>query len=118
MCDIDYDGEECQVWQETVIKKARKEHKCNACRGVINPGDSYLKHFSVYDGYVTSNKACKDCHELSTEFLNDHGVTYPPYALRSNIQECFWEEKRHGSPEIAAKWEKALHEMDERRVEG
>ena len=30
-----------------VIRKARKAHRCDVCRGRIHPGDSYLTHTAL-----------------------------------------------------------------------
>lgn len=45
-------------------RKAKKEHKCSECRGVIKPGEVYEHAWGVWDGDAQTFKACPDCLEL------------------------------------------------------
>lgn len=48
------------VYCETV-RKARKAHKCSACRVVIRPGDYYCNVALVHDKKAKSLKRCGAC---------------------------------------------------------
>jgi len=45
-------------------RKARKEHKCCECDGVIAKGETYHFHHGVWDGQAASYKVCADCEAL------------------------------------------------------
>lgn len=52
------------VYEETVIKKSRKAHRCNDCHKEIAVGSSYRSVFSVYEGDATTTKMCNRCQSL------------------------------------------------------
>lgn len=87
MCDID-DGERCSVWMETQ-RRARKDHRCDACDGLIGAGEVYLVHFSVYEDHPTSEKMCVECEVDRKEFADAHnGMLYPPGGLQELLESC------------------------------
>ena len=45
-------------------RKARKQHKCEECRGTIAVGEVYNYHHGVLDGTGVSYKVCTDCETL------------------------------------------------------
>ena len=51
--------------------KARKQHECCECRGVIQIGETYHKHHGLWDSWSTY-KVCNECEDLRT--LVDAGV--------------------------------------------
>ena len=61
MCDCDL--EPPTVFRETK-RKARKDHKCNDCRGRIVAGETYTETFGVWDGDARRFKRCADCDEF------------------------------------------------------
>lgn len=90
MCDID-DGERCSVWSETQ-RRARKPHRCDACSGPIGIGEIYLVHFSVFEGYTTSEKMCVECEVARDEFADEHnGMLCTPSGMRETLRECISE---------------------------
>jgi uncharacterized protein YqgV (UPF0045/DUF77 family) len=60
MCEIAevYQVEDC---------RARKEHHCIACLGVIKVGETYKRHHGVFDGSGFSDKVCPECHAMIIE---------------------------------------------------
>jgi len=50
----------CDIYREE-FRKARKEHKCAACRAIIRPGDYYCSLFTLYDGTPDNIKRCGSC---------------------------------------------------------
>jgi len=59
---------------------ARKPHRCELCRRVIDPGEKYNRQSSVYDGRAYTFKSCAHCIALidlypDTIELADEGYT-------------------------------------------
>lgn len=112
MCDIDL--ETCSVFSETQIK-ARKPHVCDCCGGPIKPGEHYQKHFSVFDGYPTSEKSCLACVEMTSEFTKVHGQYSNPSYMPELLQECI-DNERGEDEAMVQKWTSELKAMEKRRA--
>ena len=54
-CEETYD-----VYRETV-RRARKQHECDACRAPIRPGDYYCAVSVVHDNVAETVKRCGAC---------------------------------------------------------
>lgn len=112
MCEVYYDdGDLCSVWQETQ-QRARKGHWCSCCRGLISPGEVYVRHFSIYDHSVTSEKCCMPCFEAGESYQNDHGMKWVPSMMWEEIRECL----RNGGRE--EKWGPIIEAMEARHAAG
>lgn len=46
------------------MSRARKEHKCCECRGIISVGELYHVHSGIWDGTPERYKVCEDCERL------------------------------------------------------
>lgn len=63
-------------------RKARKDHRCCECGGMIKAGETYNSHSGVWDGEPARYKVCPECDELRDEIerladLNhDEGVCF------------------------------------------
>lgn len=68
MCYCDY--EEPEFFSE-VMRKARKQHKCDECWGVIEIGQSYKVIAGVWGGDFSRYKHCNKCLSL-IEFMKAH----------------------------------------------
>lgn len=94
MCYVDLDPAE--VWVEKhrkarafKNKRKHKPHKCSCCGRVIKPGETYLKHFSVFEGRATHEKACAECEADRAEFAKAHdGMMGSPAYLNDLLDEC------------------------------
>jgi hypothetical protein len=95
MCDFEVD-DYCQVWNKT-YPRARKQHVCNSCRTAIQPGEQYLRLFSVYDGYADTDKACMVCATLWESFVDAHGYGFQPYMLDEMLTDCIADNRMGGS---------------------
>ena len=104
MCSVEL--ETCECWVESQVN-ARKAHVCNCCRGPIIPGQTYVKHFSVYDGEPSGEKQCLPCYGVSRAFGAEHGVRGIPSAMEELLVDCVGEE----GPDEAAAWVAALADM-------
>lgn len=51
--------------------KARKQHKCCECAGIIQPGETYELYKGIWDGKADQYKTCADCVELRTELQGE-----------------------------------------------
>ncbi len=90
MCYIDLDP--CEVWDETVVKAARKLHRCHCCGGPILPSKPYVKHFFIIDGQATFEKMCMTCDRMSKRFQDDHGQRSNPSFMPELLADCISED--------------------------
>jgi len=60
MCEI-------PVVYEVKTVKARKQHKCCECRGIIEIGESYNIHSGLWAGEWGNYKVCPECDEIRRE---------------------------------------------------
>ena len=104
MCDTDFgDRAELSSW---TFRKARKQHRCVACGGVIAAGKRYGILFTVFDGEAQSDKSCLPCHRAGNKFGADHHLIPHPSGLSEALQECIDEE-----PSSAKRWRPVLRAM-------
>ena len=61
MCDSECDRPD--AYSERV-RKARKDHRCCACRETIRKGDRYFYTSGIWDGRPESYKHCIRCMEM------------------------------------------------------
>jgi hypothetical protein len=47
--------------------KARMHHRCCECDGVIQPGETYHRHFGIWEGDAMVFKTCNDCETLRSK---------------------------------------------------
>lgn len=47
-----------------ITRKARKDHRCCECRGLITKGETYEYHSGVWGGRPDSFKICAECNIL------------------------------------------------------
>ncbi len=64
--DYDYDGSPEFYFATT--RKARKDHKCCECRGLIAKGQEYEAFTSKYDGRVSTEKTCYACADIRSVY--------------------------------------------------
>lgn len=60
MCDCG--DQPSAVWESR--PKARKDHKCCECRGVIRAGESYWRVRGIWEGDAETLSMCGDCEDL------------------------------------------------------
>jgi hypothetical protein len=89
-CWCDYDAP--RVYNAS-LRKARKQHKCFECRGVILPSETYEYVFGVWGGDMSDFKTCSHCVDLRTWVKNNlpcvcwsHGNLHAD--LSENVQEA------------------------------
>ena len=53
-------------WNSKIIKKSRKLHKCQMCRGLISIGDNCHNEVGVFNGDFNNYYLCNRCYDLIT----------------------------------------------------
>ena len=72
MCNFD-DGDFPEVWR-TSTPRARKSHQCDECRRAIQPGETYTRDFSVYDGRADTFITCGHCYVARAWLIENCGA--------------------------------------------
>lgn len=92
---MSYPVDDCYDSYEEIPRKARKEHKCDACKELIPVGVTYTRVYTLYDGQKETIKRCVRC-QMMHEHLRKRGRPddmYPDEKL--NCGESYqdhWEE--------------------------
>jgi hypothetical protein len=109
MCDISgFDGERCELWNETVVKKSRKQRKCGCCCRTIAVGEMYISHFSKFEGDVCKSALCFECMNDRNEFSKAHDGYIPhPDSFDHTLRECIAE----GDEESEKQWQPMLDKI-------
>lgn len=77
-----YDCEPFDV-NRTCRRRARKEHKCCACGGVIERGQLYTYSFTVFEGSAEGLHRCARCDAIYEHLCSLHtaGEDWPDWRL-------------------------------------
>jgi len=110
MCDIGDWSEPFEMFCESEVK-ARKAHMCDSCGGRIEPGTTYLRHFSKFEGDICSEKMCALCLVDRKEFTDEHGVFTCPSETPGAFQDCIESRDNFSS---MLKWARALRRIKSR----
>lgn len=86
MCQCDFDP---PSFYSVTVQKARRPHTCCECRRAILAGETYRRHFGIWDGDAGAFKVCLVCGLLaaSYEWLTD--CCTPFGELFSELHELF-----------------------------
>lgn len=82
-CSCDYDAPEFYNKSEP---RARKQHRCDECGGVISPGESYEYVSGKWDGWFSQFKTCGRCRDIRTWTQNN--VPCLCWAHGDMIEDC------------------------------
>lgn len=82
MCDCSCEMPACS---DSVMRKARKQHKCYECQRPIEPGERYEYYSGIWDGEPESYKTCRHC-KIARDF-HMHGGCFCFGELRSELRE-------------------------------
>ncbi len=84
-CDCSgYDGDGPSVYS-SYDRKARKEHKCSECKGIIKKGEKYHYISGLWNGEWSEFKICIPCNNIARDFCPGG---YDLGQLRFTIKEC------------------------------
>jgi hypothetical protein len=112
MCVLEFDEQAAVFTEKKVV--AKKDHKCFCCRGAIKKGDSYVRHFSVFDRCPSAEKMCLSCFEMRTTFAKEHNGQYAsPSGMPDLLVECI--DMEGVDSEAGKRWQRELDAMDERK---
>jgi hypothetical protein len=114
MCEVWSDGDGPAVSDERG-RRARKQHKCDACGKSIKPGDVYAVNTMIAERGSAPEREniCDACDAAREELSEAHdGKLYPlPSYLKEALRECIREEPHSFN---AARWERILSDMHAR----
>lgn len=85
-CSNDYNTPE--LFNETLIKKCAKEHKCSGCHDTIEKGESYKRIEGLWDGDFSTFKFCEGCIKVMEE-LESAGCCYSYDDIREAWEEMY-----------------------------
>lgn len=99
MCYFDV-GDPCDLYKCT-HPRSRVERSCVVCCAVISKGETYERHFMVFDGSATTECACASCAMAIETFRADphHHGSPSPGGFAEALRECFHGAAR-GDPEV------------------
>lgn len=63
-CDCDYDYDQPEFYDAGIVKRSRKDHRCDECYGPIFVGESYERGAGKFDGNLFSHNECSTCLEI------------------------------------------------------
>jgi RNase P subunit RPR2 len=93
-CYCDY-GDAPEFYSVYIVKRARKQHKCDECHGVVMPGETYEATSGKWGGDVSTFVTCKHCRDLRVWVKNNvpclcvmHGDM--DEQMRDAIQSATW----------------------------
>lgn len=66
--------------------KARKEHRCCECGGIIGIGEIYHRYHGVFDGSGFTYKMCPECDQLRT-IIDVDTPSYEEYVAFTELEE-------------------------------
>ena len=75
------------ILSETVVK-ARKEHRCDMCKGRIEIGEGYCRSFSVDGGDNWLLKEHLECKEKREDMCSN---CVNKFDCETSLEECFYE---------------------------
>lgn len=85
-----YDAEFPEAYTHK-LRKARKEHKCNECFGLIKKGENYHYHSGIWDHEPADFKICLDCESLRSDInktIKDWDDKIPFSCLFEFVSAC------------------------------
>ena len=81
-------------------RKARKQHRCDECRGAILPGQTYLDERYLFEGEVSTHKTCQCCMSVREHLFCQ--ITYSQ--LWSDLEDFLYETAHYSTGGMP--WEK------------
>jgi hypothetical protein len=100
-CYCDYDA---PAFYNKAMRKARKPHTCEECRGPILPGEVYESVTGKWD-YVDTFKTCERCVDLRTWVTNNVPcVCWAHGNLHDDLRETVREATYRAGEEVAGLW--------------
>ncbi|MDD3238258.1 MAG: hypothetical protein PHV37_09205 [Candidatus Gastranaerophilales bacterium] len=70
---------------ENLIKKARKEHRCDCCNSSVQVGESYVHIAGVWQGNFFTENMCPQCREILEIYLSEIENEYDIHFLLDEV---------------------------------
>ena len=72
-CEVDFadcsdDADPVEFFDAVVVKRAKKEHRCDECGETILAGSAYERVSYRFEGEFAMERRCASCHETAGEF--------------------------------------------------
>jgi hypothetical protein len=114
MCRVDYcDGEALSLSSST--PRARKEHVCNECRRVVQPGELYERIVMLYEGDFQTAKTCTACVE-ARKWLEEQCGGFIYGQVLEELEEHWDDEVKLRSWRLARLIVGMRHKWEHRRI--
>jgi len=68
LCECDYGDAESPEFLSEEKRRARKDHRCSDCGGVIAVGETYVHVSGMWGGRIETYKICSGCGSLRGVF--------------------------------------------------
>lgn len=81
-----------EFYNEKIVHKSRKDHKCDICDDVISAGSTYKKIAGYFDDHFFNTNVCEHCIPILHRFFDlnrddlGNGYTY------DEVSEDIWEQ--------------------------
>lgn len=86
MCECEYEG---PMAMRTVMRKARKEHRCCECSNTIKIGDIYEYVSGIWDNQASSYKTCGLCADVRSLIILIRRIDAAPLNGRRSYDVCW-----------------------------
>jgi hypothetical protein len=87
-CNIEIDDYDSpSFFDETIIKRATRQHKCTECKRLIEKNERYSRIVGVWSSKFEVYKTCVDCMSVRSEFF-DSG--FPLGAMWNEVTEYIY----------------------------
>lgn len=70
-CDVtlsEYDGDTATFFDDQIVHRCRKAHRCDECKRVIQVGEPYERIVGKWESQIETWRFCMECREVSVEF--------------------------------------------------
>ena len=97
--------------------RARKAHKCDACRTAIEPGSSYTRWAGTMDGDFSVAKFHHECRKAEIALNKLSGTDWDEWMELDDIEVDDWPWLIEDHPEVADRLQITQAKYDERMAE-
>jgi hypothetical protein len=113
-CPLNNDGDGTIEGHTSVVRCARKEHRCYECSETIANGDRYEYVSGIWDRAPFVHKTCLSCVEIRTHFACGSGWIYGE--VWAQLEENFFPDMKAGGPCMTGLSPAAKSRLFERRL--
>lgn len=89
-----------EFWSSVIVKKARKQHRCEYCGAVIEIGTSYSRESGNFEGEMQDYALCLRCRKL----LDSNDQTWAFDEELGNFHDAFMDSKFIKCEKCGSSW--------------